>query len=84
MSAARPTAPAAASRAAAAPATVRVRIERVVVGTPAGEGAARISTALPGAVEACLAGERLPPGVAHAVAAEVAAAVERAAREAAP
>ena len=69
--------------AAAAPAGVGVQIERVVVSAPAGELATRISTALPGAVEARLAGERLPAGVAHAVAAEVSAAVERAARKAA-
>lgn len=80
MSAARPDA----APAPAAPAAVHVQIERVVVSGPAGDLAAGVGAALPSAVEARLAGERLPAGVAHAVAAEVGAAVERAAREAAP
>jgi hypothetical protein len=74
-----------AARGQTAPPQVRVSIERVVASGPAGGGLpARIAATLPAAIESRLAGERLPPHVAHAVAAEVAGAVERAAREAAP
>jgi len=73
-----------AARGQTAPPQVRVSIERVVASGPTAGLPARIAATLPAAIESRLAGERMPPQVAHAVAAEVAGAVERAAREAAP